>query len=235
MADWQQKRFWTQVEIAQQELGYTVLLDGRLVKTPAKTLLALPTKALAEAVAAEWRAQVETVRPETMPYTRRANAALDKVTRQFQDVLNMLAAYGETDLLCYRAAQPAELNARQAEAWDPLLEWAGQTYGAILHSTSGVTYLAQAAESVLNLAAPMQRLSAFQLTAFHDLVTFPGSLVAALAVIEGHLKPEQAWELCRLDEIWQEEQWGIDEEATTHAALKKSDFLAAYDFFTRCG
>ena len=108
MADWQQKRFWTQVEIAQQELGYTVLLDGRLVKTPAKTLLALPTKPLAEAVAAEWRAQVETVRPETMPYTRRANAALDKVTRQFQDVLNMLAAYGETDLLCYRAAQPAE-------------------------------------------------------------------------------------------------------------------------------
>ena len=116
-----------------------------------------------------------------------------------------------------------------------MLEWAGQTYGAILHSTSGVTYLAQAAESVLNLAAPMQRLSAFQLTAFHDLVTFPGSLVAALAVIEGHLKPEQAWELCRLDEIWQEEQWGIDEEAAAHAALKKSDFLAAYDFFTRCG
>ena len=94
MADWQQKRFWTQVEIAQQEVGYTVLLDDRLVKTPAKTLLALPSQALAEAVASEWRAQVETVRPETMPYTRRANAALDKVTPQFQDVLNMLAADG---------------------------------------------------------------------------------------------------------------------------------------------
>ena len=107
MSDWQQKRFWTQVEIAQQEIGYTVLLDGRLVRTPAKTPLALPSQALAEAVAREWRAQVKTVRPETMPYTRRANSALDKVKPQFQDVLNMLAAYGETDLLCYRAAEPA--------------------------------------------------------------------------------------------------------------------------------
>ena len=109
MADWQQKRFWTQVEIAQQELGYTVLLDGRLVKTPAKTLLALPTKALAEAVAAEWRAQVETVRPETMPYTRRANAALDKVTRQLDSGIQSLQVLDldrRVDVVEFRFFQP---------------------------------------------------------------------------------------------------------------------------------
>jgi len=129
MSIWVPKRFWKEATVEREAQGFGVRLDGRGVKTPAKTALILPSRALAEAVAAEWDAQEEKIDPTTMPVTRAANAALDKVRAQFDEVAGLIAAYGETDLLCYRADAPQELADRQAEAWDPLLDWAEAALG----------------------------------------------------------------------------------------------------------
>ena len=137
MSDWAAKRFWSDVTVDLRGEGYVILLDKRLVKTPAKATLAVPSQAMAEAIAAEWEAQGEKIDPRTMPTTRSANAALDKVTPQRAEVAQLIAAYGEDDLLCYRAPSPEELLTRQKQAWDPLLAWAAQAFDAPLRTTEG--------------------------------------------------------------------------------------------------
>lgn len=230
MSDWKPRRFWKTASAAPDAGGFAVLLDGRPVRTPAKAALVVPTRALAEAIAAEWQAQEGTVDPETMPLTRAANAALDKVALQHAVVAAHLAEYGGTDLLCYRAEEPPEIVARQAAAWDPLLEWVAAVHGAPLVAVQGVVHHPQPAESLRRLAQRVGALDTFTLTGFHDLVGLSGSLVLALAVIDGHLTAEAAWDLSRLDENWQEEQWGADEFAAEAAAAKRSAFLAAARF-----
>ncbi|HRK43181.1 MAG TPA: ATP12 family chaperone protein, partial [Gemmobacter sp.] len=153
MSAWKPKRFWKAATPAPVEGGFTVTLDGRPVKTPAKTLLVLPTEAMARLIAAEWDAQAEMVAPETMPATRAANSALDKVQAQFAEVAEMLAEYGGTDLLCYRAEGPEALVARQAAGWDPLLDWARDRYQAPLVATAGVMFIAQPPGSLAALRA----------------------------------------------------------------------------------
>ena len=235
MTGWVARRFWTAASVETVEAGFSVSLDGKPVRTPARRVLLLPTRAVAEAIAAEWDAQGTTVRPDTMPFTRTANSALDKVAPQFDDVAAMLADYGGTDLLCYRAAGPAALVARQAAGWDPLLDWLAATFGARLRATEGVTPVAQDPGSLARLAARVARLTPFQLAAFHDLVAISGSLVLALAVAEGRLPPEEAWSLSRIDETWQVEQWGEDAEAAQAEAEKRKAFHLAARFFTLCG
>ncbi|MBC2836987.1 ATP12 family protein [Paragemmobacter straminiformis] len=235
MSAWKAKRFWKEAAVESVGPGYTVRLDGRPVKTPAKTPLVVPTLALAEAIAAEWDAQQGAVRPETMPFTRAANSALDKVTPQFDAVVDMLAAYGGTDLLCYRATGPEALVARQAAAWDPLLDWSATALGAPLRAVAGVMHIAQAPASLDALRQPVADMTPFQLAAFHDLVAISGSLVLALAVIRGRLPCEAAWELSRIDENWQIEQWGDDEEAALLTAVRHTDFLQAGRFYALCG
>jgi chaperone required for assembly of F1-ATPase len=186
-------------------------------------------------VAAEWQAQTGTVNPATMPFTRTANSAIDTVVPQHQAVVDMLAAYGGTDLLCYRATGPAELVARQAAAWDPLLDWSATALGAPLRTTAGVMHVDQPPASLVTLTAAVDALSDFQLAAFHDLVAISGSLVLALAVTRDRLTVEEAWALSRIDEAWQIEQWGDDEEAAELAARKRADFLQADRFFALCG
>lgn len=231
MSEWAPKWFWTNSEVIETPEGLAVALDGRIIKTPAKATLALPTRAMAEAVAAEWQAQVEKVDPFSMPVTRSANAALDKVRPQQAEVVRMLADYGDSDLLCYRADKPMELVARQAAAWDPLLDWAAERLDARLEPRTGVMHIAQSDAALRNLEALVQKQDAFQLAAFHDLVSLSGSLVLAFAAIHQHRPPEQIWELSRLDEAWQEELWGVDEEAQETALRKKNAFLHAYRFF----
>lgn len=235
MSAWKAKRFWKQATVEQAETAFTVRLDGRPVKTPSKTLLTVPTRALAEAIAAEWDAQTGEVKPDTMPFTRSANSAIDKVTPQFDAVVDMLAAYGGTDLLCYRATGPEALIERQAKAWDPLLDWSATTFGAPLKATAGVMHIAQDPRSLAALHAPVAAMSPFQLAAFHDLVAISGSLVLALAVTRGRLSAAEAWALSRIDEAWQIEQWGDDEEAAELAARREADFLQAGRFYALCG
>lgn len=195
----------------------------------------MPTRALAEAIAAEWDAQQGAVRPETMPFTRSANSALDKVAVQFDEVVDMLAAYGATDLLCYRATGPEALVARQAAAWDPLLEWSAMVLSAPLVATAGVMHIAQSPAALAALRAPVAAMTPCELAAFHDLVAISGSLVLALAVTRGRLGAEEAWSLSRLDETWQTEQWGEDEEAAAAEAVRHADFLQAGRFYALCG
>ncbi|MEZ5753927.1 MAG: ATP12 family protein [Paracoccaceae bacterium] len=235
MSGWKAKRFWTEARAEDCEGGFTVRLDGRGVKTPAKVPLVVPTRAMAQAIAAEWDAQVGEVKPETMPVTRAANSAIDKIVPQRVEVVEIVAAYGASDLLCYRATGPEALIARQAEGWDGVLDWVAGAMGARLVVTQGVIPVAQPAEAVAALRAQVAGLTAFQLAAFHDLVAISGSLVLALAVIHGRLSPDAAWRLSRIDESWQVEQWGEDEEAAAMEAGKRVAFGEASRFFSLCG
>ena len=228
---WIPKRFWKAAVAEEVPCGYTVRLDGRSVKTPAKADFTLPTLAMAEAAASEWQAQDDVIDPNTMPVTRAANAAIDKVAHQFDEVAEMLAAYGDADLLCYRADGPEALVKRQAERWDPLLEWAADTFGARLMLAEGVMHAAQRPEALAKLAAPLQDMTPFEMTAMHDLVSLSGSLVIGLAAIGGERPGEELWALSRIDEDWQAEQWGEDEEAVEHAQIKAEAFAAALRFW----
>ncbi|MBY6155677.1 ATPase [Vannielia litorea] len=231
MAEWAAKRFWTEAQAVPEGAGFAVHLDGRPVKTPAKAPLLLPTEALARAVAAEWQAQGEKIDPLSMPFTRSANSALDRVAPQHADVAEIVAAYGESDLICYRADSPTALVERQAVAWDPLVDWASDALDAPLVIATGVMHVPQPATSIESLRALVQRQDAFALTALHDLTALSGSLVMGLAVQANHAAPEDLWERSRVDETWQIEQWGEDEEAAEVAARKRGDFLHAAELF----
>ena len=234
MAGWAPKRFWTAANVAPVAGGFTVTLDGRAVKTPAKAPLVLPSEGLARLVAAEWDAQTDVVVPETMPVTRTANSAIDKVAVNFTEVAEMLAEYGGTDLLCYRAAAPQALVDRQAAGWDPLLEWARLRYDAPLQVTVGVMFIAQPPASLAALRAAVFAQTPFQLAALHDLIAISGSLVLGLAVAEGRLSAEEAFSLSRIDEQWQIDQWGDDEEAAALEARKRQALAEAARFYGLC-
>lgn len=231
MSEWKTKRFWSEATVSEAGEGYEILLDGRPVKTPAKRLLAVPTRRFAKAIAAEWDAQSEEIDPLSMPFTRSANAALDKVAIQRDEVADMLAAYGDSDLLCYRADYPDALVARQAEQWDPLLDWAAENLGARLMPRIGVMHAPQDAAALARLSCRVHDMSDFQLAGFHDLVSLSGSLILAFAATLNHAPPKAVWDISRLDEIWQAEEWGKDEEAEAAATIKQSAFFHAKQVF----
>ncbi len=232
MSEWTMKRFWKAANVTELDDGASVALDDKPLRTPAKAPLILPTRAMARAVAEEWEAQDENVDPASMPMTRTANSAIDKVVPQRAEIVEMLAEYGRTDLLSYRAEAPDVLVARQDALWDPLLDWASDTYGARLVTTAGVMPVAQDPDAIARLAAPMKAMSPFELASFHDLVALTGSLVLGLAASDGAYAPDAVWALSRLDEEWQAEQWGRDEEADAVAARKHADFRDAHRFLT---
>lgn len=235
MSAWAPKRFWKAATAEPCDGGFTVRLDGRPVKTPAKTPLVLPTLAMAQAIAAEWDAQEGLLRPETMPATRAANSALDKVAPQHDAVVEEVARYGGSDLLCYRAEGPAELVARQEAGWGPWLDWAAQSLAAPLHVTTGIIHVAQPPESLARLRAAVAQASPFQLAALHDLVAITGSLVLGLALARGCLTADSAFDLSRIDEHWQAEQWGVDEEAAALDAARRQALRDAAQFHRLCG
>ena len=231
MSGWRAKRFWKAASVEDADGGFAVQLDGRPLRTPAKAALVVPTRALAAAIAAEWDAQGDDVDPRTMPVTRSANAAIDKVRPQHAEVAALIADYGGTDLLCYRADAPPALIARQGAVWDPLLDWAATALGARLVVTQGVIPVAQPAAALGALRGQVTALSEFELAALHDLVSITGSLVLGLAITRGRISAQEAWDIARIDETWQIEQWGADEEAAEEAALKRAALLDAERFW----
>ncbi len=235
MSEWKPKRFWKQAQVRETEGGFSVALDGRAVRTPAKAALILPTRTMAEMVAAEWDAQETVINPLNMPFTRSANAAIDKVQTQHAEVADMLAGYGDSDLLCYRATYPEALVQRQTEHWDPALDWAEDALGARLIPVAGVMHRPQDPRALERLRALTHELDAFRLAAFHDLVGLSGSLVLGFAAARDWRSAEDIWMLSRLDEMWQEEQWGRDEDAHAQATRKRSEFLHAKRFFDAAG
>ena len=235
MSGWAAKRFWTTATVVPCDGGHTVHLDARPVRTPAKAALVLPTMELAQAIADEWQAQAGLVRPATMPFTRMANSAIDKVTPLHAAVVAEVAGYGASDLLCYRATGPLPLVARQAADWDHWLDWAARSLQAPLVVTVGVIPVPQPAPSLATLTARVAAMSPFGLVALHDLTAISGSLVLALAVAAGRLTATQAFDLSRIDEVWQAEEWGQDEEAAEIQALKRQAMDEAGRFWTLSG
>lgn len=223
------KRFWHEVTVADR----AIRLDGKPVRTPGRLPLTLPSDALAAAVADEWRAVTGEIDPRAMPLTGLANAAIDRIAPDPTTFAAGLARYGESDLLYYRAADPPELAARQAAAWNPPLAWAERRFGVTFELALGVMPQAQPADTVAALAGAVAGQDAFTLAALSPLVTVTGSLVLALALVEGAITAESAWTAAELDEDWQAERWGCDPlaEAARAARCKAFDggvrFLAA--------
>lgn len=224
------KRFWKEVAVGRESDGWGIKLDDRPVRTPARAPLVVPTQALADAVAEEWRGVDDEIDPRAMPLTGLGNAAIDRVGPERQAFAGGLATYAQADLACYRSDWPPELVERQRAAWDPLLAWARRRYDLDFVTTSGLMHVPQPQATIEQLAHAVVALGAFQLAGLSPLVTIGRSLIAGLAVLEKAIPGDEGWEAVSVDERWQLEQWGADAEAQTALENRRCDFLAAARF-----
>lgn len=224
------KRFYKNATVEVEPDGFSIRLDGRPVKTPGKRALALPTQALAQAIADEWAAQKTHIDPEAMPLTKMANTAIDAVTGMEGEVAADMAAFAGSDLLCYRAGHPVELIERQQAGWDPILAWAGKTLGIDLQTTVGIMPIGQEGAALEEANRQATSFDALHLTPLHVITTLTGSLILALAHAHGRLDAHEAWALANIDEDWQWSVWGKDEEATERRAKRWVEMEAASRF-----
>ena len=224
------KRFYQQTGIVPAAGGYGVALDGKPIKTPAKQPLVVPSAALAGAIAAEWEAQQGEIRPAQMPLTRLASTAIDRVAPQREAIVQQIADYAGTDLVCYRAVHPPELAIRQHAVWQPLADWAALRYDAPLEIVAGVIPKPQPQASLRAFAAAVAEQNDFALAALHLATGACGSLVIALALIEGRLDAAEAFATSQLDESFQIEAWGEDPEQAQRRAALAEDIAAAARF-----
>lgn len=226
------RRFYTSAAAVRLEDGgvYGVALDGRPVRTPAGARLAVPAAALAEAIAREWAAQESEIRPLDMPLMRLAATAIDRVGAAREELVERMAAYGGSDLLCYRASGPRELARRQAELWQPLLDWAAEVHGARLKATEGVVPVRQEEAALAALRAAVERHDDFRLAALSQLTAACGSLVLALAVCGRRIGAAEATAASQLDEDWQAQLWGEDREALERRRALAGEIAAAVEF-----
>lgn len=226
------KRFYRKAEPVQRAGGYDITLDSKPIKTPGKRDLVVPNEALAAAIAEEWNAQEGEVRAATMPLTRLATTTVDRVATQRDAIIRQTANYAATDLVCYRAAHPPALAARQQAVWQPLIDWAVLRYDAPLSVTTGVIPTKQSAASLRAFAAAVAEQHDFALTALHVATAACGSLVIGLALIEGHLEAEGAFAASQLDESFQIEAWGEDAEQAERRRTLAADIQAAARFIS---
>lgn len=224
------RRFYEQADIRADDGGYTVVLDGRPVRTPGKAVLRVPSASLARAIAAEWADQGETIEPQTMPLTRLAATAIDRIAAERPSVVEAVVAYAETDLLCYRADGPTELVERQESHWQPLLDWLEESHGARLEPVAGLMPRAQGAASVERIRAAVEALNDFALSALQSATGSAGSVVVALALFRRRIGAPDAVAISQLDEIYQAELWGDDAEARRVREARAADIEAAARF-----
>lgn len=220
------KRFYKEVGVGEAEAGFTILLDARPVRTPARAPLVVPTRALAEAVAREWEAQQSEIDPLSMPLTRLVNVALDRVAAETGPVRDEVVRYAGTDMLFYRADGPAALVDRQAHHWDPVLAWAREEKGAPFFLAEGVCHVAQPEESLARVGALVPS-APLELAAVHVMTTLTGSALLALALAEGVIDADAAWRAAHVDEDWNRELWGEDELATARRTARRLEMDAA--------
>lgn len=221
------KRFYKQADVAEAEGGFAVQLDGRTIKTPAGKRLVVPSRSLADAIAAEWDAQGEEIHPGQMPMTQLASTALDRIDPERAVIQEQMAKFATTDLLCYRAEFPPDLVARQTDQWQPLLDWAAETLGAALVTTATIIAIEQPQAALAALNAHLDSYDVWRLTTAQAACAASGSLVLALALADGRLSGEETYELSQLDETYQIEKWGEDYEAADRREVLKRDILAA--------
>lgn len=220
-------RFYKAVSVASDRSAFRLLLDGKPVRTPAKKEFLLPTRVLADAIAAEWEAQAERIDPTTMPLTRFANSAIDGVMGREAEVRADIVKYAGSDLVCYRAESPPELVRLQSAAWDPVLAWARAALGASFHVAKGIMPTVQPAQATASIASAVEAYGAFDLAALHVMTTLMGSALLALAHARGHLSADEAWAAAHVDEDWQISQWGGDAEAEARRARRRMEMQAA--------
>jgi len=223
-------RFYRDVSVVSAGQSYRVLLDGKPIHTPAGAELAIPTRALADAIAEEWRSQGEKVRPETMVLTKLANTAIDRVAVHRRTAIAQILSFAQSDLLCYRAETPESLVALQHRVWDPILDWAKARYGATLACGTGIGFVEQAEEPLSALERALDEYDSFELSGVHAAATMLGSAVIALAMAEQRLSAEEAFAAAQLDENYQADKWGRDLEAEKLRAGKQAELIEIAGF-----
>ncbi len=224
------KRFFQSVDVNADGDVYRVVLDGRPIRTPEGSEVVLPTRALADRVASEWAAQEETISPLTMPATRLACTAVDKVAPVRDAVIDQLTRYGENDLLCYRSEGPDDLIAHQAKSWQPILDWLQATHGVALNVTHGIVHVPQPGDSIAKLGALITRFDDFKLAGFGELTQLTGSLALALSFMDGEVSGESLFLASQLDDDWQADKWGEDSEAVARRKNLQNEIAAAVQF-----
>jgi chaperone required for assembly of F1-ATPase len=222
----QRKRFYAEAGVGERDGGFTVTLDGKPIKTPSGRTVIVPVRSLAETMAAEWRAQGEFLDPLSMPLTRFANSVVQGVVDNVTAVCDDVAKYFASDLLFYRAGHPEGLVAREAAHWDPILFWAAETLGAHFMLAEGVMHVRQPDQAVAAACGALP-VDAWAIAALHVITTLTGSALLALALFHGVIDPEQAWAAAHVDEDWNAEKWGVDDEVAARKAAKLVDFRAA--------
>jgi len=225
------KRFYRDVSVSPVGDAFAILLDGRPMKTPQRNALAVPVSALADAIAAEWAAQGDNIIPASMPLTALAQGTLDQVANERDRIVGRIAAFADSDMLYYRAdtGQQALID-YQAKHWDPLLDWARQHYDIDFNLVYGIRYEAQPQETIERLAATVEAQDDFTVAAMLSLVGLSGSLIATLGLVEQTHDTETLWPLVNLEELWQEQQWGRDDQAVAAREIKRAEFEAAARF-----
>ncbi len=224
MTDVSARRFYNKVSVAGTTPPFSVALDERSLRTPLKRALDLPTAALAQAVAAEWDVQAERIDPRTMPLTRLANTAIDRVVPDRARIIDEIVDFAGSDLVCYRAEEPLGLIERQAKVWQPIVDWARAALGAEFLVTEGVVHVQQPAAVLQATRNYLGQKSSWELTAIHNLTTLTGSALIATMACDGAVPPSEAWAAAHIDEDWQIEHWGWDEEARHRRNHRKREF-----------
>ena len=228
------KRIYNAVSVAPGDGGFSVMLDGRELHSPGRRLLTWRQRALAEEVADEWRRQGETIEPATMPMMSLSATAIDRVAPRREAVIGTIAAYAGSDLLCYRAEQPADLVALQTRTWQPLLDWCAEAFGAVLAVTTGVVPLIQSDGALAALRGAVSLRDDYELTVLNELAAGSGSLVIALAIVDGRVSVDEGIAAAMLDETWQVSRWGEDEDARRRRDAIGCDMRAAGRFLQYC-
>ncbi len=230
------KRFYKEVSVAEVDGGYAIHLDGKPVKTPARQALTASTPELAELIRDEWANQVEVIDPRIMPITRLMNTALDGIAPDPQPVFEDILRFSSSDMLCYRAAGPDNLVARQTERWDPIIDWAANDLGARFILIEGIMPQEQPRDSTAAFSVTLRKYqSPVELAALHTVTTLTGSAILALAFAEGRLSAEEVWDLAHLDEDWTNEHWGTDAEAQHRREKRHEELQAAAAVFLALG
>ncbi len=225
------KRFYKTVSVKEEGSEYTLLLDERVVKTPMKNTLKVPAKALAIAASQEWDAQKEHIDPGTMLLTKLINTALDRVSPMRRAIIDEITSFAGTDLLCYRALEPKSLVEKEAAHWDQYITWLRTTHQITLQTTSGITHVEQAGEELEKLHNLLGDFDDFALTAAHNITTLTGSAILTLALLAGEAEASAIWQAAHVDEDYQAEQWGLDEEAAARCKRRHAEFLKTHEFY----
>lgn len=228
------KRFYKDVSVSEKNKMFMVLLDGKTIKTPQKSLCLMPTKAMALAVAKEWDDQKEDIAPFSMPITKLMNTTIDRIAARRSEIIDELVGFAGSDQVCYRAEDPQDLVALQCKVWDPLLDRIKTLHEIELTQTSGIIFQEQDPEQILKIRALIENIEDFPLMAFYGMTTVCGSITIGINLFEGHISMKDAWDAGHLDENYQVSKWGSDYEAEDRRDNLKTELENSVRFLSLC-